>query len=319
MEISMKKPFVIIAGPTAVGKTELSIALAEKINGVIISADSIQVYKYMDIGSAKITKAEMRGIDHYLIDEFDPSDEFHVVKFQECAKRYMEQIYQKKQIPILVGGTGFYIQALLRDIDFSKEESDESYRNSLEALANEKGEEYLHQMLAKIDAKSAEDIHSNNRKRVIRALEFYHTSGKKISDHNEEEKKRISPYNHAYFVLNDTRELLYKKIDERVDLMIDQGLVDEVKHLKEMGYHKNLVSMQGIGYKEILKYLDGELTIEEAVYTMKRDTRHFAKRQLTWFKREADVLWIMKPEFEYNTEAILSYMIDKLKEKEIIS
>ena len=215
----MKKPLVILAGPTAVGKSELSIALAKKINGAVISADSIQVYKYMDIGSAKITKEEMQGVKHYLIDEFMPDEEFHVVKFKEYAKKYLDEIYANGQIPILVGGTGFYIQALLKDIDFSKQECDETYRKELEALAEEKGNEYLHDMLQKVDEKAAIEIHANNRKRVIRALEFYHLSGEKISEHNEMEKQKQSPYNFSYFVLNDEREKIYEKIDKRIDLM----------------------------------------------------------------------------------------------------
>lgn len=314
----MKRPFVVLAGPTAVGKSELSIELAKRIGGAVISADSIQVYKYMDIGSAKITKEEMQGVDHYLVDEFLPDEEFHVVKFQQYAKKYMEEIYQKGQIPILVGGTGFYIQAILKDIDFSEQESDEAYRHEMEKLAAEKGAEYLHEMLRKVDEKSAKEIHANNVKRVIRALEYYHLSGEKISEHNEKERQKQSPYNFAYFVLNDDREKIYEKIDRRVELMLDHGLVDEVRHLKEMGYGKELVSMQGLGYKEILSYLDGEISYEEAVYILKRDTRHFAKRQLTWFKRESDVIWVNKPDFSYNNGEILNFMEEILKEKKII-
>lgn len=314
----MKRPFVVLAGPTAVGKSELSIELAKRIGGAVISADSIQVYKYMDIGSAKITKEEMQGVDHYLVDEFLPDEEFHVVKFQQYAKKYMEEIYQKGQIPILVGGTGFYIQAILKDIDFSEQESDEAYRHEMEKLAAEKGTEYLHEMLRKVDEKSAKEIHANNVKRVIRALEYYHLSGEKISEHNEKERQKQSPYNFAYFVLNDDREKIYEKIDRRVELMLDHGLVDEVRHLKEMGYGKELVSMQGLGYKEILSYLDGEISYEEAVYILKRDTRHFAKRQLTWFKRESDVIWVNKPDFSYNNGEILNFMEEILKEKKII-
>lgn len=315
----MKKPLVILAGPTAVGKSELSIALAKKINGAVISADSIQVYKYMDIGSAKITKEEMQGVKHYLIDEFMPDEEFHVVKFKEYAKKYLDEIYANGQIPILVGGTGFYIQALLKDIDFSKQECDETYRKELEALAEEKGNEYLHDMLQKVDEKAAIEIHANNRKRVIRALEFYHLSGEKISEHNEMEKQKQSPYNFSYFVLNDEREKIYEKIDKRIDLMLEQGLVSEVRRLKEMGYTKDMVSMQGLGYKEILSYLDGELSYEEAVYILKRDTRHFAKRQITWFKREPDVIWVNKNEFSYDNEKIIAFLLETLREKEIIS
>lgn len=315
----MKRPLIVLAGPTAVGKSELSIALAKQIGGAVISADSIQVYRYMDIGSAKITKEEMQGIDHYLVDEFLPDEEFHVVKFQTYAKKYIEEIYQKGQIPILVGGTGFYIQAILKDIDFSEQECDEAYRAELEQLAEEEGTAFLHDMLRQVDEKAAGEIHANNKKRVIRALEYYHLSGEKISEHNERERKKQSPYNFAYFVLNDDRAKIYEKIDRRIDQMLEQGLVDEVAHLKEMGYGKDLVSMQGLGYKEILAYLNGEMSYEEAIYILKRDTRHFAKRQLTWFKREKDVIWVNKPDFDYDNSKILAYMDQMLQEKQIIS
>lgn len=211
----MKRPLIVLAGPTAVGKSELSIVLAKQIGGAVISADSIQVYRYMDIGSAKITKEEMQGIDHYLVDEFLPDEEFHVVKFQTYAKKYIEEIYQKGQIPILVGGTGFYIQAILKDIDFSEQECDEAYRAELEQLAEEKGTAFLHDMLRQVDKKAAGEIHANNKKRVIRALEYYHLSGEKISEHNERERKKQSPYNFAYFVLNDDRAKIYEKIDRQ--------------------------------------------------------------------------------------------------------
>lgn len=313
----MKKPLIILTGPTAVGKTELSIQLAKKIKGSIISADSMQVYRHMDIGSAKIQKEEMQGIPHYLIDTFEPDEEFHVVKFQEYAKKYLEEIYEEGRIPIVAGGTGFYIQALLYDIDFTEEQEDSAYRKELEKIAKEQGAHILHEKLKAVDEKSAEEIHENNIKRVIRALEFYHLSGEKISEHNEKERQKESPYNFAYFVLNDERERLYDRINQRVDIMLEQGLVEEVKKLKDMGYHKQMVSMQGLGYKEILDYLDGAYTLEEAVYRIKRDTRHFAKRQLTWFRREREVHWVNKQEFQYNNEKMLHYMISELEKKQI--
>ena len=315
----MKKPIVVLTGPTAVGKTELSIQLAKVIGGEIISADSMQVYKHMDIGSAKITPEEMDGVRHYLVDELEPFDEFHVVKFQEYAKKYLNEIYAHGKIPIIAGGTGFYIQALLNDIDFTEQESDSAYRKELEALAEEHGNQYLHDRLKEVDPESAEAIHPNNRKRVIRALEFYQETGRKISEHNAKEQMRTSPYNFAYFVLNDERSHLYKRIDARVDKMIEDGLEAEVRRLKEMGCTKDMVAMQGIGYKEMLSYLDGSYSLEEAVYIIKRETRHFAKRQITWFKRERDVIWLNKNEFDYKNEAILAYMIKILKEKAIIS
>ena len=315
----MKKPLIILTGPTAVGKTALSIALAKAVNGAVISADSMQVYKYMDIGSAKITREEMQGVPHYLIDEFMPQEEFNIVLFQKYAKSYMEEIYEKGQIPILTGGTGFYIQSVVYDIDFSREEADKSYRKELEDLSREKGALCLYEMLKEKDPKAAEEIHPNNIKRVIRALEYYHENGgEKISEHNKKEREKSSPYNFAYFVLNDEREKLYPAIETRVDDMISQGLIGEVEKLKNMGCKKGMVSMQGLGYKEILSYLNGEISLEEAVYIIKRDTRHFAKRQLTWFGREKDVIWMEKPSFGYNEKKILDFMLRTLSEKNII-
>lgn len=313
-----KKPMVILTGPTAVGKTALSIALAKRINGAVISADSMQVYRHMDIGSAKIMPKEMQGVKHYLVDALEPGDEFHVVRFVEMAKTALTEIYEAGKIPIIVGGTGFYIQALLYDVDFTEQECDEAYRASLAKLAEERGNRYLHEMLREIDPASAEAIHENNRKRVIRALEFYHHTGEKISEHNEKEREKSSPYNFAYFVLNDAREKLYQRIDARVDAMLGQGLVAEVTKLKEMGCHGGMVSMQGLGYKEILEYLAGESTLDEAVYIIKRETRHFAKRQLTWFRREREVIWLNKPEYQYDEEKILEKILAVLSEKEIL-
>lgn len=314
-----QKPMIILTGPTAVGKSALSVELAKKINGAVISADSMQVYRHMDIGSAKIMPEEMQGITHYMIDELEPDEEFHVVRFTTMAKEYLKEIYAAGKIPIIAGGTGFYIQALLYDIDFTEQQCDEAYRRQLEEQAKEHGAGYLHEMLRKVDPASAETIHANNVKRVIRALEFYHLSGQKISEHNETERQKQSPYNFAYFVLNDERAKLYERIDKRVDAMIEAGLVNEVQKLKDMGCSREMVSMQGLGYKEILAYLDGEYTLEEAVYIIKRETRHFAKRQLTWFKRERDVIWLDKQTFGYDDAAILTDMISILQEKEIIS
>lgn len=315
----MKKPLIILTGPTAVGKTALSIELAKAVNGAVISADSMQVYKYMDIGSAKITREEMQGVPHYLIDEFMPQEEFNIVLFQKYAKSYMEEIYGKGKIPILTGGTGFYIQSVVYDIDFSREEADKSYRKELEDLSREKGALYLYEVLKEKDPEAAEEIHPNNVKRVIRALEYYHESGgEKISDHNKKEREKSSPYNFAYFVLNDERKRLYQAIEKRVDNMISRGLIGEVEKLKEMGCKKGMVSMQGLGYKEILSYLNGEISLDEAVYILKRDTRHFAKRQITWFGREKDVIWMEKPSFGYNEKKILDFMLKTLSEKNII-
>lgn len=303
---------VILTGPTSVGKTNLSIALAKAIDGEIISADSMQVYKYMNIGSAKIKKEEMQGVPHHLVDYLDPHEDYNVFMFQKHAKEAMEQIYKNGHIPILVGGTGFYIQSVLYDIDFSQNEIDDGYRKELEQIAICKGAKYLHDMLYQVDEKAAQDIHENNVKRVIRALEYFHQTGEKISEHNEIEKNKKSPYDFTYFVLNDDREKLYKRIDDRVDQMLNDGLVDEVKSLKEMGLKREDVSMQGLGYKEILDYLDNKCTLEEAVYLIKRDTRHFAKRQLTWFRREQDAIMVQKNDFHYEDEKILEFMLKKI-------
>lgn len=313
----MKRPLIVLTGPTAVGKTKLSISLAKAVGGEIISADSMQVYKSMDIGSAKIRPEEMDGVPHYLVDVLEPDKEFHIVKFQEMAKKAMEQIYAKGHIPILVGGTGFYIQAIVKDIDFTENEEKPEVRAKWEQFARKQGAEALHEKLKEVDPKSAEAIPAGNVKRVIRALEFYELSGKPISEHNEEQKAKGSPYNFAYFVLNDHRELLYERIEKRIDEMLEEGLVAEVEGLRNRGFTRDMVSMQGLGYKEILDYLDGKCTLEEAVYILKRDTRHFAKRQLTWFRREPEVTWVNKYEYDYDDEKILAAMMAVLKSKGI--
>lgn len=313
-----KRPLVILTGPTAVGKTALSVAFAKAINGEIISADSMQVYRHMDIGSAKVTKEEMEGVPHHLIDVLEPAEEFNVVLFQKMARQAAEEIESRGHIPILVGGTGFYIQALLYNIDFAENDEDRRLRRSLEEIAKEQGVSALYEKLRAVDPESCEIIHANNVKRVIRAIEFYEKTGKKISAHNREQRQNISPYRFAYFVLNDDREKIYRQIDQRVDLMMERGLVEEVRALRAMGCSRGMVSMQGLGYKEILSYLEGEISQEEAVYLIKRDTRHFAKRQLTWFKREKEVTWIEKNVFDYSSQNMLAFMQDFLHEKRII-
>lgn len=313
-----KKPLVILTGPTAVGKTALSIKLASEIGGEIISADSMQVYRQMDIGSAKIKPEEMGGIPHHLIDILEPEEEFNVCLFEKLALEAMEQIYERGHIPVVVGGTGFYIQALLYQIDFTEEETDTAYRDKLCQLGEEKGNHYLHELLRKVDPESAEEIHENNRKRVIRALEFYENCGKPISTHNKEQRQKTSAYNSCYFVLTDDRKKLYERIESRVDQMLSKGLVDEVRTLKERGCNASMVSMQGLGYKEILEYLDGRCSLLEAVEKIKKETRHFAKRQLTWFRREKDVIWLDKQAFAYDEDAVLSCILENLRKKEII-
>lgn len=312
------KPLVILTGPTAVGKTALSIKLASEIGGEIISADSMQVYRQMDIGSAKIKPEEMGGIPHHMIDILEPEEEFNVCLFEKLALEAMEQIYERGHIPVVVGGTGFYIQALLYQIDFTEEETDTAYRDKLWQLGEEKGNHYLHELLRKVDPESAEEIHENNRKRVIRALEFYENCGKPISTHNKEQRQKTSAYNSCYFVLTDDRKKLYERIESRVDQMLSKGLGDEVRTLKERGCNASMVSMQGLGYKEILEYLDGRCSLLEAVEKIKKETRHFAKRQLTWFRREKDVIWLDKQAFAYDEDAVLSCILENLRKKEII-
>lgn len=316
----MQKPkLIILAGPTAVGKTDNSIRLAKAVNGEIISADSMQVYKRMDIGSAKIMPEEMQGIKHYLIDVLEPKEEFNIVRFQTMAKEAMAEIYAKGKIPILVGGTGFYIQSLLYDIEFKEEEeANTALRDELQRFADANGKEALHERLKAVDPESAEAIPVGNVKRVIRALEFYETHHEKISAHNAEQAEKESPYNYAFFVLTDDRKLLYERIEKRIDIMLEKGLIDEVKALQAEGLNRNYISMQGLGYKEILAYLEGEISLEEAVYILKRDTRHFAKRQITWFKREKDVKWLDKSEFGHNDDAVFEEMMRYLKAKKII-
>lgn len=317
-ELSDKLPLVIISGPTAAGKTDLSIALAKAIGGEIISADSMQVYKRFDIGTAKIRPEEMDGVMHYLIDIFEPDQEFNVFVFQKLALEAMEQIYQNGHIPIIVGGTGFYIQSVLYDIDFTEEETDKDYRHMLEEKAKSEGAEVLHAMLQEVDPEAAEQIHANNIKRTIRALEYYHETGSRISEHNEEQRKRSSPYNYVYFVLNRERKTLYERINQRVDQMIEEGLENEVKELLSSGVSSESLAMQGLGYKEMVEYLEGKCDLEKAIYNIKIGTRHFAKRQLTWFRRERDVQWMNYEEFENDKTKILEEMIRQLKEASII-
>ncbi len=280
------KPLIIIAGPTASGKSAAAVALSKRLQGSVISADSMQVYKGMDIGSAKITAQEMQGIDHYLVDIIEPTDPWNVVRFQEEAKNALDTIVSKGELPILCGGTGFYIQSLLYDIDFTETQEDTSYREELQKIADEQGPEVLYKMLEEVDPKEAEENHPNNVKRLIRALEFYKQTGQKISDHNEVQHEKEPAYDVCFFVLTMDRAKLYERIDKRVDLMVEQGLVEEVERLKAQGLTQNDVSMQGLGYRQILDYLDGSITLEDAVTEIKTQTRHFAKRQLTWFKRE---------------------------------
>lgn len=312
-----QKPLIILTGPTAAGKSALSIQLARSVGGEIISADSMQVYRCMNIGTAKITREEMEEIPHYLIDEIDPDDPFNVVIFQKMAKAAMDKIYANGHIPMIVGGTGFYIQALLKDIDFADNDNDLSYRHQLEEMADNGKADLLFSMLEKEDPAAAAAIHPNNVKKVIRALEFKRQTGQRISDHNRVQAEQTSPYNFAYFVLTLPRQVLYERIEKRVDTMMQGGLVEEVRALRQKGFSRDLVSMQGLGYKEMYAYLEGECSLETAVEEVKKGTRHFAKRQMTWFRREKEVIWLDKTSYS-SESALLASMLQILEEKNII-
>lgn len=312
----MKKPLIVIGGPTACGKTGFSIKLAKEIGGEIISADSMQVYRYMDIGTAKVTPEEADGVPHYLIDEFDPDEEYNVMLFQQKAKAYMEQIWAKGKVPILVGGTGFYINALLYDNDFTETDNDTSYREECYRLAQEQGPEVLYERLKEIDPEYAAIMHANNVKRVTRALEYHYLTGQKFSEHNAEQKEKETPYDAAVIILSMDREKLYERIELRIDIMMEQGLLEEVKGLLDKGYTPDLVSMQGIGYKEFIPYFNGECTLEEAVTQLKTNTRRFAKRQLTWFRRQIEGLWV---DMSSSTgEEAMEEVLDYLKQQKVL-
>lgn len=294
----MKKPLIVIAGPTATGKSDVAVSLAKRIGGEIISADSMQVYRHMDIGTAKITPDRMRGVRHHLIDVVNPDEPFNVALFKELAVKAINGTLRRGRIPIMAGGTGFYIRAVLYDTDFASAKEDASYRESLKKIADEKGAGKLFDMLRSADPKSAEMIHPNNVKRVIRALEYKHLTGENISEHNRSQRLRKSPYDYRYFVLTEERSGLYGRIDERVCRMMDAGLIDEVIHLRDMGLTADMQSAKGLGYKEIFMYLDGRLTYDEAAEEIKKDTRHYAKRQITWFKGQTDAIRLDRGEFK---------------------
>ena len=311
-----KNKLIILAGPTASGKTSVSIDLAKRLGGEIISADSMQVYKYMDVGTAKISVEEMQGVKHHLIDVLDPKEDFNIVKFQNMVKCSIEEIVKNGHIPILVGGTGFYIQSVIYDIDFNNEDDNSSVRKKLEEEYDTYGADFMHEKLKKIDIVSAQTIHKNNKKRIIRAIEYFLINNEPISSHNEVQREKKSPYDYRFFVLNPPRDILYERINKRVDIMLESGLVDEVKKLREMGLSTANISMQGIGYKEIIEYLDGEVSLETAIENIKQNTRHMAKRQVTWFKREKDVIYVDPFSFESN-DKIVDYMIEKINTERI--
>ncbi|MBP5462852.1 MAG: tRNA (adenosine(37)-N6)-dimethylallyltransferase MiaA [Lachnospiraceae bacterium] len=305
------EPLIILSGTTAVGKTELSLALAEAVGGEIISADSMQVYRGMDIGTAKIPVAERRGIPHHLIHILEPDEPWDVAQFTERAKEAIRKIRANGHLPIVVGGTGFYIQALVKDISFEEEQREDGYREQLEKT--DSGE--LAAVLAAVDPVSAASIPRGNRKRMIRAIEYAHYHGEPISALNERQAQQPSPYNFAYFVLTMNRERLYRRINERVEAMVEEGLTDEVRSLLDSGCREDSVAMQGLGYRQMIPFLHGECTLEDSVTRIQLETRHFAKRQMTWFRREQDVIFLDKD--IATEEELLRTMLDVMREKGI--
>lgn len=300
----MKKNIAIIAGPTASGKTAAGIETAKRLNGEIISADSMQIYKYMDIGSAKPDANEMNGIPHYLLDVVYPHEDFSVALFRQKAAYYIDDIINRNKLPIIVGGTGLYINSLTHNLDFTDTAYDEAYRNELSEIARAKGNDYLHKMLEPVDYESYKRLFPNDVKRIIRALEVYKNTGKTISEYQRESKEKPIDYNLAYIGLTMDRARLYDRINRRVDKMFQMGILDEVVKLQNMGYNKQMVSMQGIGYKEIFDYLDGLCTLDEAKDRIKQGSRNYAKRQLTWFRRDERIHWIDIDKYESFGEII---------------
>ncbi len=312
-----KPPVIVLTGPTGVGKTELSLRLAQVLGAEIVSADSMQVYRGMDIGSAKLPEKDRQGIPHYLLDVKDPSESFDVTEFVRLAGEAVESIYSRGHLPILVGGTGFYLQAFLKGIGFTEGDPDTVLRDELNALAEREGKDAVYALLQAEDPESAAVLHPNNLKRVIRAIEYRRLTGRSISEANKEQQETDSPYNYAYFVLTMPRKDLYARIDRRVDEMFEKGLVEEVIRLRESGLDRSSTALQAIGYKEVIDALDGRCTMEEARAAVKRGTRHYAKRQLTWFRREKEVIWLDRCEFPDNG-AILAEMLRILRDRKIV-
>lgn len=307
----MVKPLVILLGPTAVGKTDSSIELAKKLNGEIISADSMQIYKYMNVGTAKPTLEEMGDVKHHLVDIIFPDEEFSVAVFRNMAEECIDDILSRNKLPIVAGGTGLYINSLTHNLDFTETISDSKYRESMQKLAQEYGNSYIHNILKAVDPESFERLHENDTRRIIRALEVYKYTGKTISQFQKESKNKAIDFDLCVVGLTMDRQKLYERINMRVDNMINEGLVDEVLSLLRKGYSKNLTSMQGLGYKEIIAYIEGECSLEGAVEKLKQNTRHFAKRQLTWFRREQGIHWINVDNFEYKGDIVknIAYLV----------
>lgn len=293
----MKDKLLIITGPTAVGKTALSVDLASKLDGEIISADSMQIYKYMDIGTAKVTDDEMKGIPHHLIDIVYPDEEYTVSNYQRDATRLIGELNRKNKLPIVVGGTGLYINSLVYKLNFVKVAPNEEIRQRYETLAEEYGNEYIHNILSEVDIESSKKIHIRDRKRIIRALEIFELTGKTMSEYNKDFRREVGDYRLSMICLNMDRSKLYERINRRVDIMIEQGLIGEVQEILNLGYDKNLVSLQGIGYKEIIDYLENRSTLDEAINRIKQGSRNYAKRQLTWFRRDKRIKWVNIDEF----------------------
>lgn len=307
----MKKDLFILAGPTAVGKTDISIKIAQRLGGEIISADSMQIYRHMDIGSAKVSADEMKGIPHHLIDIVEPDQSFNASEFKRLAEKKIREISSRNRLPMIVGGTGLYINSVICSYDFTESSTDQEYRDYLTGLAESKGKEYVHGMLEKTDRGSYEKLYPNDLKRVIRALEVYRLTGITITEYNSKRQEFQCPYNLEYYALTMDRAALYNRINQRVDIMLKNGLVEEVENLKALGYSKHMQSMKGIGYKEILSYLEGETTLEEAVELIKKGSRNYAKRQLTWFRKDPRVKWINKDEF-HSDDDVAEYIISQL-------
>ncbi|NDL68162.1 tRNA (adenosine(37)-N6)-dimethylallyltransferase MiaA [Anaerotalea alkaliphila] len=314
----MKKPLIIIAGPTASGKTGLALELAKRLDGEVVSADSMQVYRGMDIGTAKISPAGMEGIPHHLIDICSPGDPFNIRIFQEEAKKALASCWERGKVPLLTGGTGFYIQSVLYDIDFETVDKREEIRQYYEDVLAREGAVHLHRLLEEVDPEGAQAIHPNNVKRVVRALEYHAETGTPISAHNKAQRAKASPYNFLFYVLTMDRQRLYGRIDRRVDRMFEEGLVAEVRGLAAEGYGAGLPSMQGLGYKEVLRALEGKCSLEEAKTLIQRDTRHFAKRQLTWFRREPEVDWIRWEDYGDDIQRILDKILKDVEEKQLL-
>ena len=306
-----KDNLLVLTGPTGIGKTAISIDIAKKLKGEIISADSMQIYRYMDIGTAKITLEEMDNIPHYMLNIVYPDEEFTVADFKNKAEKYIEKINKSGKLPILTGGTGLYLNSIVYELKFTKVEANEELRKEYDYLADMYGNQYIHDELYKVDAISANRININDRQRIIRALEIFYETGKPMSYYNKNFRKETEKYNLTMIGLTMDRAKLYSRINKRVDFMIEEGLIDEVRKLMDMGYSTELVSMQGIGYKEIISYLEGEAKLDETIEILKRNTRRYAKRQLTWFRRDNRIKWIDINQYdsiEEVSETIISYI-----------